>query len=1012
VDWNNDGRKDLVVGVPYGHVQIYLNTGTDAAPLFNDGATGYTRLQVGASYFDAGMEATPDIVDWDNDGDWDVLCGEKDGYVNLLINDAGPGAIPSFPFSSLIDDGVLNLDVGERSHPVAFDWNYDGRKDLLVGDENGYVRFYENKGTDSSPSFNGYSNLLCGTSYGGTGTEINVGWHARPEICDWNSDGTPDLAVGAYDGRIRRYLAVWPVVVDIPDTATEGDGTLTGIVSVAQAPGSDLELLLTSSRTSVVTVAASVTIAAGQTNAPFALTIVDDAYLDGTQAANLRAVSGSNLVGWATVRVHDNESSTLTLALPASATEGDATLAGQGTVSAGAAADDDVEVALTSMDTTEIIVPASATIAAGETSATFTVTVVDDGEIDGTQTGAVSAHVEGWIDGGDSMIVHDNETMDLGMTVPESVSEGGGVLVGAGFVSISGTYGSDLSVSLLSDDISEITVPVSVTIPQGESSAVFDVTVMDDLDYDGMQSVTVSASAPGFVNADSKTLVVDNEIDHFLIGFIPSPQTAGATFDVTIDACDINGSNAAFTGSVQLSAAGDSGPVTVQPTNTGAFLDAQWTGGVSIFTLVDDVWLIADDGITPPATSSVFDVTWGPLHHFEWGAIATQQMARVPFGASATALDAYSNVIANFAGAVALQGWSMGGSVVIAEVDHGTPDAIEFVNAGVETLDVSGWQVSIYDNAGGWPSPLSLFTIPAGSICPPGGIFVLEEYGTYPGTYPFLEFGANINWTRTSRAAVLLRNAEGDIIDFACFSSANPSQITNPTNIPPEQWQGSTVPACSSSEFTYNRAGNSDNNSNVDWQDADENIGTENPALTAPFLAAPVSITPTAEVAFVSGSWSGVVAVMEECASLALYADDGGSHFGASDLFAAVDDSDYDGMPDYWEMDCFGSITNSSGLEDSDSDGLCDLHEYVAGTDPTNALSTLRITDTTSVSNQWRVIKWQSCSGRVYDIELATNLAQGFVPLTSGVPATPAENTYTDKLDVAAPMFYRITVVE
>lgn len=37
-DWNNDGRKDLIVGeYNYGNIRLYLNEGTDASPVFGQG---------------------------------------------------------------------------------------------------------------------------------------------------------------------------------------------------------------------------------------------------------------------------------------------------------------------------------------------------------------------------------------------------------------------------------------------------------------------------------------------------------------------------------------------------------------------------------------------------------------------------------------------------------------------------------------------------------------------------------------------------------------------------------------------------------------------------------------------------------------------------------------------------------------------------------------------------------------------------------------------------------------
>ena len=41
VDWNNDGKKDLIVGEGEGELYLYLNQNTDEAPLFN----GSTKIQ-------------------------------------------------------------------------------------------------------------------------------------------------------------------------------------------------------------------------------------------------------------------------------------------------------------------------------------------------------------------------------------------------------------------------------------------------------------------------------------------------------------------------------------------------------------------------------------------------------------------------------------------------------------------------------------------------------------------------------------------------------------------------------------------------------------------------------------------------------------------------------------------------------------------------------------------------------------------------------------------------------
>jgi hypothetical protein len=56
-----------------------------------------------------------------------------------------------------------------------------------------------------------------------------------------------------------------------------------------------------------------------------------------------------------------------------------------------------------------------------------------------------------------------------------------------------------------------------------------------------------------------------------------------------------------------------------------------------------------------------------------------------------------------------------------------------------------------------------------------------------------------------------------------------------------------------------------------------------------------------------------------------------------------IPDADTDGLPDLWETNFFGNPTNASASADVDFDGMNNREEYLAGTDPTNTLSVLRL---------------------------------------------------------------------
>jgi uncharacterized repeat protein (TIGR01451 family) len=256
-------------------------------------------------------------------------------------------------------------------------------------------------------------------------------------------------------------------------------------------------------------VPASVVVLAGQTNITFDITILDDALLDGSQAVTITALAPGYAGASSILRVHDNESATLSVNVPAGASEGDPAV--QGTVTVSAAPAKAVAVNLISSDPTEATVPAAVTILAGQTSIPFTLTIVDDAAIDGVQSATITAHVENWTDGADDITVADNETTALAVALPTSASEADGVLPNAGRVSITGTLPTNLVVSLMSSDLTELTVPASVILNAGQTFVDFDLTIVDDPDVDGMQLATVTATAGAFTSGLASMTVLDDE---------------------------------------------------------------------------------------------------------------------------------------------------------------------------------------------------------------------------------------------------------------------------------------------------------------------------------------------------------------------------------------------------------------------------------------------------------------------------------------------------------------------
>ena len=158
-DWNQDGKQDLVLGLADGTIEVLLNENTAAEPRFGTPTLVQVGPPGGQTTCDVGDRATFALVDWNNDGRTDLVLGGLDGKVHVLLNEAAAG-VPDFRSDTIVLDGANPLSVSSgRASVAVVDLNDDGRKDLVLGNTEGQLVYFANIGTDASPQFNG-SQLL------------------------------------------------------------------------------------------------------------------------------------------------------------------------------------------------------------------------------------------------------------------------------------------------------------------------------------------------------------------------------------------------------------------------------------------------------------------------------------------------------------------------------------------------------------------------------------------------------------------------------------------------------------------------------------------------------------------------------------------------------------------------------------------------------------------------------------------------------------------------------------
>jgi hypothetical protein len=90
---------------------------------------------------------------------------------------------------------------------------------------------------------------------------------------------------------------------------------------------------------------------------------------------------------------------------------------------------------------------------------------------------------------------------------------------------------------------------------------------------------------------------------------------------------------------------------------------------------------------------------------------------------------------------------------------------------------------------------------------------------------------------------------------------------------------------------------------------------------------------------------------------------------------------------------------------------MADWQEWVCGTNPTNALSVLRMVSALPTSTNVTVT-WQSVAGVSYFLQRSTNLAAPFTLLATNILGQAGTTSYADtNATRAGPFFYRAGVL-
>lgn len=165
----------------------------------------------------ASFGSWPGFVDWDGDGDLDLLIGSFHGEVWLRSNQ-GIRSQPVWAAESVrvVDEKGAALTVMAHADVNPVDWDGDGLFDLVIGSGDGSVVWFRNVGTSGKPKFGARQELVPArsesiflTQYLEPDEEPSPGVCAQIAVVDQDGDGRLDLLVGDYSD-IRRLRELTP----------------------------------------------------------------------------------------------------------------------------------------------------------------------------------------------------------------------------------------------------------------------------------------------------------------------------------------------------------------------------------------------------------------------------------------------------------------------------------------------------------------------------------------------------------------------------------------------------------------------------------------------------------------------------------------------------------------------------------------------------------------------------------------------------------------------------------
>ncbi|MGB0425141.1 MAG: T9SS type A sorting domain-containing protein, partial [Flavobacteriales bacterium] len=213
VDVNGDELPDMIVandeyynglGDKPSQLAYYENVGTATEPAFNLVDANFANIPA----FQL-ENIHPAFGDLDGDGDLDMVLGEEQGVMHYFQNNAGVGAVMDLQLSvpAMVDASLTTIDVGQYATPQLYDVDGDGLLDILSGEKNGTLTLFLNTGSLTEYEFTIFEGDF-GINFGDVVANNQLGINGFSVPFLYEEDEELNLLVGNELGEVQWFNGI------------------------------------------------------------------------------------------------------------------------------------------------------------------------------------------------------------------------------------------------------------------------------------------------------------------------------------------------------------------------------------------------------------------------------------------------------------------------------------------------------------------------------------------------------------------------------------------------------------------------------------------------------------------------------------------------------------------------------------------------------------------------------------------------------------------------------------